>query len=114
MEKQEFETIITPQVNNGVGGRVADIYWEDIEMVYNETNLTKVEVADIFWNHTGLWSELVRHLKRLLEGMKKFREYEQALEQLKELRKQSAGKVLKAANMISDIASNYRCAKSKK
>ena len=58
MTKQEFENEITPKVNHGVGGGVSPAAWREIEAVYMNTNLDKVEVANCFWNNTGRWTSL--------------------------------------------------------
>ena len=68
MTKEEFENTITPKVNHGIGGCVSPEMWRDIELVYMETNLGKIEVADCFWHHTGRWSSLVYVVKTAVES----------------------------------------------
>lgn len=68
MDKREFENEITAKVNNGIGGGVSPETWADIELVYMNTNLGKIEVADCFWNHTGRWSKLVYAVKCEIEA----------------------------------------------
>lgn len=63
MTKKEFEEVITPFVNRGIGGGVDMKMWNVIEMVYMNTGLSKIEVADTFWNHTGRWSTLESAVK---------------------------------------------------
>ena len=81
MTKQEFENEVTPKIL-GCGGGVTEAAWRQIEAVYMNTNLDKVEVADCFWNHTGGFSSLAYVVKVAMESKARIADAKKRLAQI--------------------------------
>lgn len=82
MTKAEFENEVTPKVL-GCGGGVTESAWRQIEAVYMNTNLDKVEVADCFWNHTGRFSSLAYVVRVVNESKARIADAKKRLAQVK-------------------------------
>lgn len=45
------------------GGAPGSEFWEDIQLVYLNTNLNKTQIAWLYWMHTGMFESLAATVK---------------------------------------------------
>ena len=108
MDKKEFEEVVTPRVNNGCGGCVSPETWRVIEDVYMTTSLTKDQVADLFWNHTGRWSMIESAVKDLQEADRARTEKFAALQAAMNAARQSAYDAETSRKLLDGIVTDFR------
>lgn len=108
MDKKEFEEVVTPRVNNGCGGCVSPEMWRVIEDVYMTTSLTKDQLADLFWNHTGRWSKIEAAVKDLREARLKRTEKFNALQAAMEEYRRTAELVESKSHWTDDLVTDFR------